>query len=349
MNLSKGQAGLGMLVCAAAIALPTSANAAAYVQVKTQAELNDGSGLPYQRAIATYNDIIYTVNASSSDFAIVKIDGGTTTTIATMASTAADLGAGYVLNDPFPGNGLEIVDNGAAVQMIDTANDEVYRFDTTTGTASFYASQADIIAETGLTVAKLSNYSGTDVNGAPVFFDSESDAVLYAPSAGVVDTLISAADVATYNCEMDSGITSDASGNLYWGSNDSDGIWKFDGTNLTMIADTTDFGTATVSFSGDMMYAPNGLIYFRADPDGNNRGVFSIDPNAVDPGSTVAVVLSEAELDAGPMASSFTSTLSWYDGMLGFHKISDSGYYAVPEPASLALLGLGALAMFRRR
>ncbi len=349
MNLSKGQVGLGMLVCAAAIALPTSANAAAYVQVKTQAELNNGSGLPYQRAIATYDDIIYTVNASSSDFAIVKIDGGTITTIATMASTLADLGAAYNPDDPFPGNGLEIVDSGAAVQMIDTRNDEVYRFDTTTGTASIYVSQADIVAETGLASAALANYSGTTNTGIPVFYDTTSDNLLIAPSAGVVDTLISAVDIAAANCEMSSGITADPSGNLYWGSNASDAIWKFDGTNLTMIADVADFGAAANSFSGDMIYAPDGLIYFRADPDNNNRGLFSIDPSAVDPGSTVTVVLSEAELDAGPMASSFTSTLSWYDGKLGFHKISDSGYYLVPEPASLALLGLGALAMFRRR
>ncbi len=352
MNLSMGRVGLGTLACAAAITLPTSALATTYVEVKTQAELNLGDpDLTLQRSIVTYNDIIYVLNADSSpaDFSLVKIDGATTTVLATLASTVADLGAAFAPNDPFPGYGMGVVDNGAAIQLLDGANDEIYRFDTTTGTASVFASQADIMLETGLASVTLSNWNGTTLTGAAVVLETQSDSVLIVTTAGTVDTLVTNAQLVAANAEPDSGITADASGNYYWGSNDSDTVFKYDGVNITPLITAADFGGSTNGFSGDFFYAPDGLVYLRADVNFANRGIFSFDPAAVNPASTLTTILTEAELDAGPMGSSFTTEISWYDGNIGFHKISGSGYYNVPEPALGGLLAIGGLALLTRR
>jgi hypothetical protein len=351
MNLSMGRIGLGTLVCAAAISLPTGAFAATYVEVKTNAELNLGDpDLIYVRSIVTYNDIIYVLNADTSpaDFSLVKIDGATTTVLATLASTVTDLGAAFPPNDPFPGYGMGVVDNGAAIQLIDSANDQTYRFDTTTGAASLFVSEADIMLETGLTAATPNNWNGTVSSGAAVFFEQESDSVLIASTAGVVDTLVTNAQLVAANAEPDSGITMDPAGNYYWGSNDSDTVFKFDGTNVTPILTTVDFGASTNTFSGDFFYAPDGLIYLRADPNSSNRGIFSFDP--ADPVNTLTNVRSEAELLAGPAAFASIIELSWYQGNLGFHKISGaSGYYVIPEPALGGLLAIGGLTLLARR
>lgn len=347
--------GLAMVVCGAALSAPQGAFAQGYSEVKTQSQLNLGDpDLTLQRSIVTFNDIIYALNAnfSPADFNLVKIDGATSTELATLTSTVTDLGAAFPPNDPFPGFGMAVVDSGAAVQLIDSANNQVYRFNTTTGTASLYVSQANIQAETGITAdpADISTISGVSSTGAPVFLETESGSILTAPSAGVVDTLVTNAQLVAANAEPDSGITMDDSGNYYWGSNDSDTVFKFDGNNVIALLTAADFGGTTNGFNGDFFFAPDGLIYLRADPNSANRGIFSFDPAAVDPASTLVNVLSEDQLVAGPAGTSFVTEFSWFDGNLGFHSISNSGYYVVPEPGVGGLMAMGGLmALIRRR
>lgn len=353
MMRSVSRFGLGMVISGVALSAPHGAFAQDYLEVKTQSQLNLGDpDLTLQRSIVTFNDAIYVLNADSSpaDFSIVKVDGAISTELATLTSTVTDLGVAFPPNDPFPGFGFGVVDGGAAVQLIDTANDQIYRFDTTTGTASLYASQANILAETGETSAAISTFSGTVSSGAAVFLETVTDSILIASSAGVVNTLVTNSQIVAANAEPDSGITMDDSGNYYWGSNDSDTVFKFDGTDVTALLTAADFGGTTNSFSGDFFFAPDGLIYLRADPNSANRGIFSFDPTAVDPASTLVNVLSETQLSAGPAGTSFVTEFSWFDGNLGFHSISNSGYYVIPEPGVGGLMAMGGLmALIRRR
>ncbi len=354
MHWNRARTARRLAAAAVVAAAAPLAHAAGYVEVFSASEINGGNAdLTTVTFAISDGSTVFSHAAKTStprDFAIVKNNGGTTT-LATLASWTADVGAPS--NDRlFTGLGSAVVGNN--LQIIDGETDQIYRVDTSTGMVNTYITNADIAAHTGLGSANISNALGGGVNlaGEPVFYDTESDSLLVGSGPGAVTTLLSNSQLVAAqdgDDDVDSGVTFDPAGNLYWGNNNTDTIYKYDGMDISPIVQPDDLSpfVGSITFSSDMFVAPDGLLYFRAGT-GGDTALFSFDPAAVDPASTVSVVLSNEDLNDGPAGSAFISNLSWHEGNIGFNVFS-GGFYAVPEPGSLALLGLGGLLVARRR
>ena len=242
--------------------------------------------------------------------------------------------------------------NGA-IQIVDSENDAVFRVDKNTGVVSTYLSKAAVQSHVG-GVPVVNNWSGVSPNGEAVFYEGFSKSILQTNGAGVITTLVTTAELeaaqGTGITTPSSGLTYDASGNLYWAENNSDKVYKraSDGTITSILgpADFTPLIGSAVTYSGDTFLAPDGWMYLRAGASGSTSNIFKFDPS--NPGSTLQIVLSTADLIAGPAASSSILQMSWCNGTLGF-TTTGLAYYALPEPGALGLLTLGSLALVRRR
>ena len=334
--------------------LSTAAYGANYVEIASHADLFGAGSTNFTRSVVTDGGTtLYALGADNSPlgFEIVKYDTltKTATTLTDLAGFVADIPS-FTPDDPFGGFGFGYIPGTDEVQLIDSASNAIYRIDGTTGTAYEFLSNAAIAAHTGLATADLGNYTGTTVSGEAVFFEEDSESILISSSAGSVTTLVSSAMMAavTGDGDIETGITADGLGNYYWGDNNSDKVYKFDGSTVSEFLDISVVGGD--SFSGDMFYAPNGLIYTRIRTGSN--ALWSFNPAAPNPAATLNQVLSGSELSSGPAGSNFINEISWFDGRVGFQRISSShGYYAIPSPAAsgAGLLGLIALATRRRR
>jgi len=355
----------------------TTCLAAPYVQVLTMNQVNGGE-TNFNKHLCTVVDIDGTttyheanyVGSPSNDFRITKtVNTGTspsTSKLTDLATWTLDLGYPPSTNKLAPGLGAAVV--GDYIQMAEVQSRAVVRVNKFTGQASAYVSTDQIKAHTGKTSAGVTEFSGVSPGGETIFYESASLSILQTNGAGLLTTVVTTDELAAAqlggNTNIQSGLTYDDAGNLYWGHGNGDRIYKRapDGS-ITYIAEEADFlallgNTTSANFQGDMYFGPDGLIYFRygrEDPANSNitMGIYSIDPAAADPGATLGIVLSNAQLKAGPAASPFTYHMSWFNDNLAFTCQSEKGvqgYYNLPEPGSLTLLlGIGSLVVLRRR
>ncbi|QDU70501.1 PEP-CTERM sorting domain-containing protein [Mucisphaera calidilacus] len=343
-----------LALCCAVAGLSSAALAADYVEVASHEDLFGAGSTMFTRSVVTDGaSTLYVFGADNNPlgFEVIKYDTTTSTAtkLADLTSFVSDIPS-FSPDDPFPGYGFGYVAATNELQLIDGASSAIYRFDASTGDAYEYLSNAAIAAHTGLASADLVNYSGTTVDGEAVFFEDDSKSILISSSAGSVSTLVSATELvdATGGNDVRTGLTSDGQGNYYWGQNSTDVIYKYDGNTVSPFIAIGAVGGD--SFSGDMFYAPDGLIYVRMRTGGANA-LWSFDPAAVDPTASLTQILSGSQLADGPLGSNFISEISWFEGQPGFHRISTSlGYYAVPAPSTFALAAiLGMAGLTRRR
>lgn len=255
--------------------------------------------------------------------------------------------------------------SGQYLQFADSTSDQVYRVDTTTtNSVSVYASKATIesylVNSLGLAAGTeaqlLSPHTVHTASGEHYFYEGSSDTILRTNGANTVETFLSAATLTSVagNAAVDGGITFDASGNLYWGNNDNDAlyVWNTSGSTGNQVLSAAQIQAVTGATStgfADIYFAPDGNIYFY---DSRADSILAFDPT--DAVNTLSVVLSDTQLSAGPAGTDAVSNLTWWSGnggVIGWDVLAGGGkgLYAIPEPASLMALGVGALAMARRR
>jgi ELWxxDGT repeat protein len=174
-------------------------------------------------------------------------------------------------------------------------------------------------------------------------------------------------DVATLAADIHTGASYDSSnphdliaykGKLYFGANDGvigDELWCFDGTNASLVAQINP--TPNPGGGDDFMMdsSPhnfvvfNDILYFAANDGEHGVELWSFD------GVEAKMVM---DINPGPNGSE-VQELTVFNGALyfsadngyvpGFHEFQPQVYMLTPEPATLTLMALGALALLRRR
>ncbi len=242
--------------------------------------------------------------------------------------------------------------SGDFLQMSDSATDSVWRVHKDTGAITSYVSKAEIMAYTGgVTNPSLNTAFKVMPNGEHVFYEGGVDAILNTAGIGALETLVSTDALQTLqgNTKVSGGLGYDLNGDLYWGNNTSDAMFKraADGTLSQVLTEEQIMavsGGSSAGFGCIEGLSPDGMVYFY-ESSGDNILKF----NPADPAGTLAIVLSEAELLSSPGGSDTVYELGFYNGLLTYNNNGARGLYQVPEPASLSLLAFGALALIRRR
>ena len=243
--------------------------------------------------------------------------------------------------------------SGDYLQFTESSSDAVWRVHKTTGAITEYVSKAQVMAHTGETGVGMLTPKCVAPTGEQVFYEGSHDSILITTGLGTLATLVTEAELValhtTGSNSCNGGFGYDDSGDLYWGDSSSDSMYMkaaSDGT-LSKVLDVSEIiavSGGTAAGFGDIGAGGDGLMYFYETSADN---IMRFDPS--DPVNTLETYISEAELLAGPAGSDVVYELGWYGDELTFNLYSTHGLYVVPEPASLALLGLGGLALLRRR
>ncbi|MCP4248785.1 MAG: PEP-CTERM sorting domain-containing protein [bacterium] len=339
----------GMMAAVAVVCMAAPALGVGYVELVPWSIVQDGStGTSHWSHVIDGQTSYHTVNLNSTP-AITKVTNLNGVQSSSVLVSSADWFAASGQTMMANGNGFGI-SGGTDLMWTDTGSDAVWKADLGTGAVSAYVTKAQIMTHTGQTAAGSLNANSITPTGELVWYESTSDSVLVTTGAGTLATLINNADLTALqgNDTFASGIGFDAGGGMYWGDSTSDSAYmRSAGGTLSKVLDVADIiavsGKTAAGF-GDFFGAGDGLMYFY-ESTGDN--IMRFDPAA--PVSSLEIYISEAELLAGPQASDSVVTLGWYDDRLTFHRYGTYGLYVVPEPTSLSLLGLGALALLRRR
>lgn len=341
----------GVLVFAAVVAVAISAPAmgAAYSELIPWSTVQAGAGgTSHWSHVVDGQTSYHTVNLSNSP-AITKVSNlnGTQTSSVLVTSAAWYAASGQTSMANANGFGIS---NGTDLMWTDTGSDAVWKANMGTGAITEYVSKAQIMAHTGQSSAGSLGYNGVAPNGEFVWYESSSDCLLMTTGAGTLTTLVSDTELLALMGDdtVNGGIDWDLSGNLYFADSLSDSIYmRASNGTLSKALDVADIiavtGQTAAGF-GDIFCAPNGRMFFY---ESTADSILAFWPG--DPANTLRRFRSETQLLNGPMGSDNVVTLGWYDGNLTFHTYGENGLFVTPEPTSLSLLGLGALAVLRRR
>ena len=321
-----------------------SVNAASYKEVTPWSTIENGNGSGTHFSAVTDGENTYHFLSLNNAPAITKVDAlGNATTLVSSLDWGMATGT----------TALTAMQSVAVYKdkliFAETGTDAIWSVDTNTGQLSSVVTKQvidDYIGGTGPTIlSPASCYKGN-----MYFYEGDTDSFLVTNSLGYVETYISADQLTAVagNAAVNGGIAFDGSGNLIWG-NSGDGIysWSCAGIGSTLLTETdisSVTGATGTSLMGDILYAPDGLVYFF---ESRSDSILSFDLS--DPVGTLKTVLSEDDLLDGPADYDNVFKLSWYDDNLAFNVLGAKGYYAVPEPMTVAVLGAGALGLFRRR
>lgn len=282
---------------------------------------------------------------------IVKVDGYNTGAPVSSVLTQWD-------NNLNMGRAMGV--SGTDVIIGDGTLDTIYKFNTTTGVSTEYVSKAAILAQTGGDAIQ-GNYSFVRPDGELVFWEDDTDSLWVTTGVGTVQSYLTNEAMAnSQGVAVGSGRISSqlafVGDVMYFGEGtNTDAIYAYDpaaaatnpGDNISQVLSQADIlavtGATTANFA-DMIYNPaDGLIYFR---ELTSKSFMAFDPT--DAANTLATILTTAELEAGPAGSSFTiGPASIVDGEFAWSS-NPNGYYRLPEPASLMLIGLATLVLRRR-
>ncbi|MEM1211719.1 MAG: PEP-CTERM sorting domain-containing protein [Planctomycetota bacterium] len=243
--------------------------------------------------------------------------------------------------------------------IADRRSDAVYSLNLSTGALTSLASNADLnIATTG-TSANLTEQA-IDPDGNIVVYETNmsNDSLLLITPGGAISELASASELTTNvgNNTLNGFTISPTEKKLFFGDDGSDNIYSLDysGASNDYEIILTEAQIIAVTGRSDvrvdkMLYAPDGLIYFYED---GADSIYSFDPDNA-PG-TLSLVISDSDLIAGPAENDIVGGLTWVNGNIGWWYFINrngegTGLYAIPEPTSLAIFGVGAMLLGTRR
>ncbi len=329
------------------LALAGWASAAVPSLVFTEAQAGNGvAEATFLETVAVSGGVAYSFlrDTTTADVGTITstADGVSFTTVFDTTDWATTGSA----NDMAAGNGVAIV--GGNARFVSFFDNNVYEVNLGTGAVTEVVSKATIDGVLGVS-ANLSASFEVGSDGTIYSYDSPTDSIIQITPGNVVSVEVSTGDLAATSI---GGIGIDGD-TILIGDNTSDSLRGWNTVTNTMstilteaqidaVASTAgDANDGTVGF-GDIFKAPDGLVYFY-ESDGDD--LLSYDPT--DPAGTLQVVVSEAEFTAGP-SDDTPGQLAWWDGNIAYTNGSD-GFYVVPEPTSLVLLGLGGLLIARRR
>ncbi|MEM7624284.1 MAG: PEP-CTERM sorting domain-containing protein [Planctomycetota bacterium] len=346
-------------LCAAlTVALASGAASSQYVQLADLPTINGGDGTILISGTIV-GDTGFAMLSGSGLQRIVKIeDLGGANIVSELTSTAA---LNTALGEVPSGISGTLLASGSDLIILENTTDQIVKIDQMTGAASLLVDDTTLDGLPGVSGAATVSFG--DVNpttGNVFFYEGDTDSVYEVTGTNAVSVVLSDTELASITGDdTPGGLGVDGSGVLYFGQSTSpENVSFFDPSDMssgTLITEAdvlaaqgsgTDIGISSTAFTvlsdGSVVFANTGT------PD----NFVSFDP--ADPAGTLAIVLSEAELLAGPAAVDAAIAFSEFDGEVAWFNLSAAGggvpgIYAVPEPTTAALLGLGGLAMMRRR
>lgn len=333
-----------------ALAVTGSAWASIPQTIFLEADAGNGEAeATFLDTVAVSGGIAYSFlrDTTAADVGVVTAYNGSTFSTVMTAAQWTTTGS---TNDMAASFGAGIVGNNA--RFVSFFDNNVYEINLGTGLPTEVVSKATIDAAAGVS-ASLTSVFETTTSGTIFAVESTGDQILAISPGNSVSVEISPfAFNSLLGGTSIGGIGVDGD-TLLLGSNSSDSLVGWNtvtnaGSTVLSLAqidaiasDPDDRNDGVVSF-GDIFKAPDGLVYFY---EGDGDDLLAYDP--ADPAGTLTVVVSEAEFEAGP-SSDTINQLAWWDGQLAFTDTGE-GFYVVPEPTSLAILGLAGLMVARRR